>query len=115
MGSFTVSGLPSLISAAESRPRARIEATRIRIPSILLLPRTGLTAGRILSRLITVVMIVTKSFLFSLIVLAASAADTPKWPQFRGPSGTGVAAEDAAPPIEFSPATRVAWRADSGR
>src|SRR5450759_235015 len=33
MGSLTVSGLPSLISAAESRPRASIEARTIRIHS----------------------------------------------------------------------------------
>ena len=32
--SFTVSGLPSLISAAESKPRARRDARRVRIPSL---------------------------------------------------------------------------------
>jgi outer membrane protein assembly factor BamB len=59
-------------------------------------------------------MILYNSVLLSLLLLSASAADLPQWPQFRGPSGTGIAAEDAAPPIEFSPATRVAWRADAG-
>jgi outer membrane protein assembly factor BamB len=59
-------------------------------------------------------MSILQSSLIAFVVLAASAADVPQWPQFRGPSGAGVAAENAAPPIEFGPASHVAWRADSG-
>lgn len=46
--------------------------------------------------------------------LSLSAADPAYWPQFRGPSGSGVAAEDASAPIEFGPDKNVAWRARSG-
>lgn len=34
-------------------------------------------------------------------VVAAVVAAGQQWPQFRGPNGSGVAAEDAAPPVEF--------------
>ena len=37
---------------------------------------------------------------------AAGAAD---WPQFRGPSGNGLAA-DADPPLEWSPTNHIAWK-----
>ncbi|HBY60012.1 MAG TPA: hypothetical protein DEH78_09330 [Solibacterales bacterium] len=40
------------------------------------------------------------------IALPAIAQD-PGWPQFRGPNGSGIG---AAYPIEFRPATNVAWR-----
>jgi hypothetical protein len=49
-----------------------------------------------------------------LAVLSLPAADPAHWPQFRGPSGSGVAAEDASPPIEFGPGKNVAWHAQSG-
>ena len=58
-------------------------------------------------------MIKVHSILFPLIAWTACAAEVPQWPQFRGPSGAGLAAEDAAPPTVFSPAQGVAWRADS--
>lgn len=47
-------------------------------------------------------------------VLSLPAADPAHWPQFRGPSGSGVAAGDASPPIEFGPGKNVAWHAESG-
>lgn len=40
-------------------------------------------------------------------------ADRANWPQFRGPGGLGVAAEDARPPVHFGPETNVAWRIES--
>lgn len=49
-----------------------------------------------------------------LAVLSLPAADPAHWSQFRGPSGSGVAAEDASPPIEFGPGKNVAWQAQSG-
>jgi outer membrane protein assembly factor BamB len=39
------------------------------------------------------------------LVVAQSAA----WPQFRGPNASGVAAPDAAPPLEFGPSKRLLW------
>lgn len=47
-------------------------------------------------------------------VLSLPAADPAHWPQFRGPSGSGVAVEDASPPIEFGPDKNVVWHAQSG-
>lgn len=45
--------------------------------------------------------------------LQLAAAPASQWPQFRGPGGLGVAAEDARPPVEFGPKTNVAWRVAS--
>lgn len=42
-------------------------------------------------------------------LLCGSAAN---WPQFRGPDGSGVAAEDARPPLHFGPGANVAWRVE---
>jgi outer membrane protein assembly factor BamB len=48
------------------------------------------------------------------VVLFASVglgADTSlAWPQFRGPSGSGVAADDQKPPVEFGPDKNVKWK-----
>jgi outer membrane protein assembly factor BamB len=41
---------------------------------------------------------------------AWSAAQSAEWPQFRGPNATGVAAPDAAPPLEFGPSKRLLWK-----
>lgn len=41
------------------------------------------------------------------LLIAAHGAD---WPQFRGPNGSGVAAPDAAPPVEFGPSKRLLWK-----
>jgi outer membrane protein assembly factor BamB len=49
----------------------------------------------------------------SLIVVSLCCASTPAladWPQWRGPSGTGVASEDAAPPLEWSNTRNVRWK-----
>lgn len=40
----------------------------------------------------------------------AAFAQTPEWPQFRGPNASGVAAPNAAPPVEFGPSTRLLWK-----
>ena len=32
------------------------------------------------------------------------------WPRFRGPNGSGVAADDAATPVEFGPGKNLAWK-----
>lgn len=39
------------------------------------------------------------------------AADKPlQWPQFRGPNGSGIAADDQKPPTEFGPDKNVKWK-----
>ena len=43
-------------------------------------------------------------------VAAAVGADKPlSWPQFRGPSGAGVA-QGQKPPVEFGPEKNVRWK-----
>ncbi len=37
------------------------------------------------------------------LVLLAALSDNTNWPQFRGPNASGIAAESAAPPVEFGP------------
>ncbi len=50
-----------------------------------------------------------RSLLASLLVAAPLAAAAPKeWPQFRGPTGDGLAL-DAHPPVEFSETNHLAW------
>jgi len=39
-----------------------------------------------------------------------AAAQSAEWPQFRGLNASGIAAADAAPPIEFGPSTRLLWK-----
>ena len=41
---------------------------------------------------------------------AAGAAPAADWPRFRGPNGTGVAADDDATPVEFGPDKHLAWK-----
>jgi outer membrane protein assembly factor BamB len=43
-------------------------------------------------------------------LLLAIAADVPSWPQFRGPSGTGIAAPSDNPPVEFGPTKHMLWK-----
>lgn len=52
-----------------------------------------------------------KACLVGSLVLAGwvSAADAPKWPQFRGPNGSGVA-EEEKPPVEFGPEKNVKFK-----
>ena len=41
----------------------------------------------------------------------ALAADAPLvWPQFRGPNGSGVAADDQKPPVQVGPDKNVKWK-----
>src|SRR5262245_17972091 len=42
---------------------------------------------------------------------APVAAEPPAWPQFRGPAGSGVAAEGSRPPTRIGPDTNVKWKA----
>ena len=44
------------------------------------------------------------------IVSACAMAEPPAWPQFRGPAGTGIAAEDQKPPTEVGPEKNVKWK-----
>jgi len=39
-----------------------------------------------------------------------AAAENPEWPQFRGPNSSGIAASDAAPPVDFGPSKRLLWK-----
>src|SRR5262249_37652917 len=41
---------------------------------------------------------------------SAVAAEPPAWPQFRGPGGSGVAADAARPPTRFGPDTNLKWK-----
>jgi hypothetical protein len=40
----------------------------------------------------------------------APAQHGADWPQFRAPNASGVAASDAAPPVEFGPRKRLIWK-----
>ncbi|HEY4262005.1 MAG TPA: pyrrolo-quinoline quinone, partial [Schlesneria sp.] len=42
-------------------------------------------------------------------VCSIGAAEVPEWPQFRGPNGSGIAA-DAKPPVSFGPEKNVKWK-----
>ncbi|HWZ30464.1 MAG TPA: PQQ-binding-like beta-propeller repeat protein [Bryobacteraceae bacterium] len=46
----------------------------------------------------------------ALLLLTMVVAQAADWPQFRGPNASGVAATDAAPPVEFGPAKRLLWK-----
>jgi outer membrane protein assembly factor BamB len=50
--------------------------------------------------------------LLILLAFTAIAADhvIPAWPQYRGPAGSGIAADSANPPVEFGPAKHVLWK-----
>lgn len=39
--------------------------------------------------------------------------DTYRWPEFRGPSGDGIAADSAAPPVRWSESDNVVWKRES--
>ena len=53
-------------------------------------------------------------WLLFLLAFTAIAADkkTPAWPQFRGPAGSGIAADTDNPPIDFGPAKRLLWKTE---
>src|SRR5687767_7542224 len=46
----------------------------------------------------------------SLFLAATVAHAQANWPQWRGPTGTGAAASDAAPPSEWSETKNVKWK-----
>src|SRR5947208_1829595 len=41
---------------------------------------------------------------------ALAAAQSANWPQFRGPNASGIAAPDAAPPVEFGSSKSLLWK-----
>ena len=49
----------------------------------------------------------------ALVCVAASfaAAQTPAWPQFRGPNASGIS-PDQHPPIEFGPEKNLRWKVE---
>lgn len=49
-----------------------------------------------------------KSLVLFLALFAAVAHAAESWPQFRGPNGAGLAAEDARPPVAFGPEKNIA-------
>src|SRR5437016_8939243 len=52
-----------------------------------------------------------RALLLAAIVLqSAASAQSANWPQFRGPNASGIAAADAAPPVEFSTSKRLLWK-----
>ena len=40
----------------------------------------------------------------------AAAAMAQEWPQYRGPAGSGIAAEPSNPPLEFGPRKNMKWK-----
>lgn len=42
----------------------------------------------------------------------AQGQTAPEWPTFRGPTQNGVAAADAAPPLEWSETSNVVWKSE---
>src|SRR5579872_7449296 len=49
------------------------------------------------------------AFLFALTAVAADQT-IPSWPQFRGPGGSGIAADSDNPPLQFGPAKHLLWK-----
>lgn len=49
--------------------------------------------------------------LLALVGLACAVANAADWPRFRGPNGSGVAADDVATPVAFGPGENLAWTA----
>ena len=47
--------------------------------------------------------------LVSIIFTASAAAD---WPQWRGPTGQGIAPEDSKPPTEWSETKNIRWKTE---
>ena len=50
--------------------------------------------------------------LTSLLLAAPTRAQAGDWPTWRGPTGNGLAAEGAAPPLEWSEERNVRWRVE---
>lgn len=49
--------------------------------------------------------------LLASVFLSATSGEAPadSWPRFRGPNGSGIAADGASPPVEFGPGRNAAW------
>jgi outer membrane protein assembly factor BamB len=45
-----------------------------------------------------------------LALVPSLSAGTPQWPQFRGPNGSGLAADDKPGPVSFGPEKNVLWK-----
>jgi outer membrane protein assembly factor BamB len=52
---------------------------------------------------------ITSSIVLSVLVAALTPASAEDWSRFRGPNGTGIAA-DAGYPVEFGPSQNLKWR-----
>lgn len=50
---------------------------------------------------------------FSMLVLSFAEKDTHSWLQFRGPGGSGIASENANPPIDFSMDKNMLWSVET--
>lgn len=48
-----------------------------------------------------------------LAVMLTGSAFAAEWPQFRGPGGAGVAADDSHPPVSFGPGSNTVWRVET--
>ena len=44
------------------------------------------------------------------LALCGLVADADDWPRFRGPAGSGIAADSESLPSKWSPTTNVAWK-----
>src|SRR6266568_619566 len=49
-------------------------------------------------------------FAVAFVLRSLASAQSAEWPQFRGPNASGVAAPDAAPPLEFGPSKHLLWK-----
>ena len=47
-----------------------------------------------------------------LLFIAVTACDAGDWPRFRGPNGSGIAADDAKTPVEWSPTKNLKWKTE---
>src|SRR5947209_8213152 len=48
--------------------------------------------------------------LFACFTGPAHGQDVPRWPQFRGPNATGIAADAKPLPVEFGPDKNLKWK-----
>ena len=53
-------------------------------------------------------------FLVGIVTGMHPAGGQDQWAQFRGPRGRGVAADDAALPVEFGPSNNLVWKSEVG-
>ena len=53
---------------------------------------------------------IMSSVMVMVAVVGVEGREPAPWPQFRGPGGSGVAAEGEKPPVEVGPETNVQWK-----